>query len=292
MTLLTLTPDNQEVIMLDGEDPEVFWQDVTPEIAAEYLQENEANRNLRARVVNAYSRDMKHGKWLPTGETIKLSRTGELLDGQHRLTAIIDSETPQRLLVVKGLHESARAVIDTGATRTAGDALRMAGMGGVSPHAVASAARLMVLWKTDRFKYMNAGMRHEDRATHQEILELVASEPDILDAVQDADRDYTRTGIPLGPGAMTRMVLYQIDAKDAALFFDALSGYSTDGSDDPRAVLLYTIRQMRALGQMRRPGEAVGLVFTTWNAWRDKQKIRSLTTRDSKGRALPIPQPL
>lgn len=292
MTLLTLTPDNKEVIMLEDTDPETTWETVTPEMAEAYLNDNAANRSLRARVVNAYSRDMAHGKWLPTGETVKFTRGGELLDGQHRLSAIVDSGIPQRLLIVKGLHESARAVIDTGSPRSAGDALRMAGLGGSNHLATASAARLLVLWRTGRFKTMGGGLRHEDRATHQEILQCVIDEPDIVDAVEDAYRDHARTGIPVGPGAMARVVLYEIDAKDAEIFFSSLAGYSTDGTDDPRAVLLYTIRQMRALGQFRRPGEAIGLTFTAWNAWRDNQKIKSLTTKDNKGKALPIPQPI
>lgn len=268
------------------------WELIDPDLARTYLDENDANRPLRARVVNAYARDMGHGTWHVTGEAIKFSTTGELLDGQHRLTAIIESGTAQWMLVVRGLHPDTKAVIDTGAPRTAGDALKLVGLGGSSPFAVASAARLMVLWKTDRLRYMNAGMRHEDRATHGEIIQAVHDYPDLLDAVLDADRDYARTGIPTGPGAMARLVLYDLDAKDAEEFFEALSGYKTDGSNDPRAVLLYTIRQMRALGQMRKPGEAVGLIFTAWNAWRDGQKLSTLNTRDKKGKALPIPVPM
>ena len=46
------------------------------------------------------------------------------------------------------------------------------------------------------------------------------------------------------------------------LFWDSLAGYATEGTNDPRAVLLFTIRQMREAGQLRRPGESIGLVFT------------------------------
>ena len=183
-------------------------------------------------------------------------------------------------------------MIDTGAVRTGGDALRIAGIGGGNPYALASAARMLVLWESGRLPTMSSGTRGEDRATHSEIVETVQRRPDLLDAVHDATRDYQRIGIPPGPQAMCRTVLADIDAGDAMLFWDSLAGYSTEGSDDPRAVLLFTIRQMREAGQLRRPGESIGLVFTAWNAWRDKQKIRSLTTRDGKGRPLKIPAPL
>lgn len=271
---------------------QVGWELIDPDLARTYLDENDANRSLRARVINAYARDMGHGSWMITGETIKFSKTGELLDGQHRLYAIVESGTAQWMLVVRGLEPETKGIIDTGAPRSAADALRLVGVGTSNTMALAAAARLLVLWRTDRLRTMSAGLRHEDRATHGEIIEMVRQEPNLIDAVADAYRDYERTGIPTGPGGMARMVLYEIDAKDAEVFFEALSGYKTDGSNDPRAVLLYTIRQMRALGQLRKPGEAIGMIFTAWNAWRDGQKITSLSTRDKKGRALPIPKPL
>lgn len=292
----TATEEKLDGVIVDmtdrGPDPETTWENIDPYTARTYLDENDANRAVRNRVVNAYARDMAAGAWYVTGETIKFAKTGELLDGQHRLHAIIDSGTAQRMLVIRGLDPVTKGIIDTGAPRTAGDALKLVGLGSGNPYAVAAAARLLVLWRTDRLRTMSAGLRHEDRATHNEIIEMVRQEPDVLDAVADAYRDYERTGIPTGPGAMCRVVLFETDAKDAEIFFDSLAGYKTDGSNDPRAVLLYTIRQMRALGQMRKPGEAIGLIFSAWNAWRDGQKITSLTTRDKKGRALPIPKPV
>lgn len=273
-------------------DPEVVWMTVSPGDAEQMLEANEANRNMRARVVNAYARDMLSDRWLTTGETIKIGKSGELLDGQHRLSAIIQSGKTQRMLIVRGLDPDTRAVIDTGAVRNGGDALRMAGMGGNNPYALAAAARLLVLWESERLTHMTSGTRADDRATHQEILEAVTNRPDLIDAVHDATRDYQRIGIPPGPQAMARTVLFDLDAKDAEIFFESLAGYATEGGNDPRATLLVTIRQMRELGQLRRPGESVGLIFTAWNAWRDKQKLSKMTTRDHKGRPLRIPLPV
>lgn len=273
-------------------DPYIEWVTVEPIDAERWLDQNEANRNVRQRVVNGYSRDMEAGQWLTTGETIKFDKAGNLLDGQHRLTSIVQTGIAQRLLLVHGLDPAVRTVIDTGAVRTGGDALRMAGIGGSNPYALAAAARLTTLWDSGRLTHMTSGLRGADRATHQEIVATVQGNPDLIDAVHDATRDYERIGIPPGPQAMCRMVLANVDAADNDVFWESLAGYATEGAGDPRATLLFTIRQMRELGQLRRPGESVGLVFTAWNAWRDKQKIQTLTTRDSKGRPLRIPMPV
>jgi len=106
-----------------------------------------------------------------------------------------------------------------------------------------------------------------------------------------AGRPLAIRGTLVGQGAR-RFLAANVDAADNDVFWESLAGYATEGSDDPRAVLLFTIRQMRELGQLRRPGESIGLVFSAWNAWRDKQKVRTLTTRDHKGRPLRIPQPV
>lgn len=273
-------------------DPVSYWYTITPDDARTMLDANDNNRGLRSRLVTSYARDMEAGNWMVTGETIKFDRAGALMDGQHRLESIVASGKPQRMLIVEGLEPAARGVIDTGAIRTGGDALRLAGVDSSNPEALAAAARLLVLWQSGRLRVMGSGMRKDDRATHQEIIDMVTREPDLLDAVKDATRDYPRIGIPVGPQAMCRVVLHRIAAEDAGVFWDALSGYATDGANDPRAVLLYTVQQMRALGQLRKPGESVGLVFSAWNAWRDGQKIRHLNTRDTKDRPLPIPEPL
>jgi hypothetical protein len=275
-----------------GTDPAVEWVTVEPHDAERWLERNDANRGLRARAVNAYARDMEHGKWMLTGESIKFDRAGNLLDGQHRLSAIVQSGTPQRLLIVSGIDPTVRTVIDTGAVRTSGDALRIAGIGGGNPYALAAAARLLVLWESGRLPTMSSGMRGEDRATHSEVVETVTQRPDLLDAVHEATRDYQRIGIPPGPQAMCRTVLADVDAADSIVFWESLAGYSTEGQNDPRSTLLVTIRQMRELGQLRRPGESIGLVFSAWNAWRDKQNLRHLATRDSKGKPLRIPMPV
>jgi hypothetical protein len=292
---MTMTPFevfDRQTRTAQSDDPTVEWVDVTPADAERWLERNDSNRGLRARAVSAYARDMEHGKWMLTGESVKFDRAGNLLDGQHRLSAIVQSGTTQRLLVISGIDPSVRGVIDTGAIRTGGDALRMAGIGGGNPYALASAARMLVLWEGGRLTHMTSGNRGEDRATHSEIVEEVTRRPDLLDAVHDATRDYQRIGIPPGPQAMARIVLADVDAADSMLFFDSLAGYATEGSNDPRAVLLFTIRQMRELGQLRRPGESIGLIFTTWNAWRDKQTIKNLPVRDHKGKPLRIPQPV
>lgn len=95
---------------------------VTPEAAQAYLLKNSLNRPLSDKLVERYARDMREGKWKgSTSETIKFSKFGELLDGQHRLMAIIRSGLSFSFLMARDLDKDIFDVIDTGRIRTTRD---------------------------------------------------------------------------------------------------------------------------------------------------------------------------
>lgn len=62
---------------------------ITPELAADLLSRNMKNRPVSQQRVRKYMAAMVAGKWLLNGEAIKISIDGRLIDGQHRLKAII-----------------------------------------------------------------------------------------------------------------------------------------------------------------------------------------------------------
>lgn len=100
---------------------------VTPELAQSWLDLNASNRNVRKDQVSRYARDMSDGNWVVTGEAIKFGQSGKLIDGQHRLMAIVKSGVTVDLLVIKGLPDDVQGVLDSGRARTAADTLRMGG---------------------------------------------------------------------------------------------------------------------------------------------------------------------
>ena len=100
--------------------------EITPERAKQYLEKNTRNRTLRESKVAAYSRDMKNGDWMFTHQGIAFNCDGTLLDGQHRLAAIVDSGKTQRMLVTTGIQTDSQLVMDGHAKRTPGDAIGLA----------------------------------------------------------------------------------------------------------------------------------------------------------------------
>ncbi len=98
---------------------------ITPEIAAEMLTKNTVNRRLDRGLVLQLAGYMQTGHYYEdTAEPIKFSN-GYLIDGQHRLAAIVKSGIAVKMTVASDLHLDAIAYLDQGKKRTAGDILKI-----------------------------------------------------------------------------------------------------------------------------------------------------------------------
>jgi len=101
---------------------------ITPEIAEIYLSKNTNNRNLKAKIVEYYADQMRRGQWLLTGQGITFDKDGNLIDGQHRLAAIIKAKTPIEFLIITDVESSTFSVYDTGKLRSASDIFKISGV--------------------------------------------------------------------------------------------------------------------------------------------------------------------
>jgi hypothetical protein len=75
-------------------------------------------RKINFSTVKIYAKDMKDGNWKENGETIKFDFNGNLIDGQHRLQAIVESGITIELIIVEGLDPNVADTIDIGRKRT------------------------------------------------------------------------------------------------------------------------------------------------------------------------------
>lgn len=116
---------------------------VTPEYAQELLKRNTSNRPLSAYTVEQYAAAMERGEWKFNGDTIRISESNVMLDGQHRCHAIVKSGIPQRYIIVRGLPDEVFQTIDQGKKRTVGNMLAIAGE--INHSTLASALRWILI---------------------------------------------------------------------------------------------------------------------------------------------------
>jgi hypothetical protein len=105
---------------------EAYLLDVNAEVAAELLKHNtKGQRTISRDAVERYATDMATLDWVFNGAPILISKDNELLDGQHRLSAIVESGESQILLIVRGVDPEAMATIDAGRRRSYADSLKI-----------------------------------------------------------------------------------------------------------------------------------------------------------------------
>lgn len=151
---------------------------VTPSIAKNWLRRNFNNRSVSERIVRDYNTDMIQGRWKCNGEAIKFDVNGQLIDGQHRLNAIVMSNTSHDMLVVRGLDPQVFDSIDIGRMRSTADVMEVKQV----PHFHRVASALAVVLMYDK----GIGSRVRDRIKPNQSLALLEDNyPDLPKAIDE-----------------------------------------------------------------------------------------------------------
>ena len=118
---------------------------ITPDRAQDWLENNsKTNRNIKSKTVKRYAEEMRQGNWIETTDTIKFDTRGCLIDGQHRLMAIVDSKVTIPLYVATNLPEETIQYLDLGKPRSVVDVAKVQGKSYNSTHF--SCARSMLFF--------------------------------------------------------------------------------------------------------------------------------------------------
>lgn len=121
-------------VRVDAEPPAptVTRERVTPAMASEWWERrNERNRTVNETHVRKLAADMAAGAWRLTHEGIAFDPEGGLLDGHHRLKAIMRSGATVEMHIWRNIPRSALMAIDSGRVRSLGAKLTMTGGYGV-----------------------------------------------------------------------------------------------------------------------------------------------------------------
>jgi hypothetical protein len=241
--------------------PTVEIVDVTPSMAEAWLSKNPNNRNLRHPVVNSYARDMLAGNWMLNGETLKFDQSGKLIDGQHRLTAIVVADVTVSMVVMRGVDAGVMDTVDVGAKRTYADALKLQGEENTTT--LAAVVRRAVMWQ--RGARTNTGAV---RPTAREMNAFIGAQPQIRTSAEVAARYSTRTFLPASVIGLCHWLFSPLDPDDADWFLARVADGDGIAADSPIAALRNRIVKLRVGGGRVNETEALALVILAWNAYR------------------------
>ncbi len=252
MTAQNITPLNRE--------PSFAVTTIAPEMAERMLGKNTTNRNIRLSAVRSYARDMAAGNWHLNGETIKFAADGTLLDGQHRLHAVIASGATVQMLVARGVRPEAMRTVDMGLRRRYADHLKINGFSNAPT--LASLVRRAVMWEEG--KYLNTGTVQPTAAEMDAFLEAC---PEIAYSAEIASKLSSRNLLPASVIGLAHWLFSDIDPDQATWFIGRVVDEDVE-VDHPARVLNRRIVSMRIAGGRVNESEALALTIRAWNAYR------------------------
>lgn len=253
-------------------EPSASIRKVTPEMAATWLAANTHNRKLRDTLVDRYAREMAAGRWMVNGEAIQISRSGVLINGQHRLAAIVESGTTQQMLVVTNIEGEAQATVDTGAKRSVGDVLNLAGY--AEPKNLASIVK---------FGLEVANYPKLARPTPGEIQAAVEDDKVAQWVAASVLPTLPKLAAPT-PLGYVYLRLHHVDPDACATFFSKLATLDKLPENSPILVLHKKFAYgAKPGGSFKARVYTVTCFFLAWNAWRKgegRSQIKPYPTAD------------
>lgn len=221
---------------------------VTPQIAAKWLSGHENYRNLRPKYAKRLAADMLAGNFHEVGDPIRFDSSGALIDGQHRLSAIVESGVSMPMWICKGVDNI--EVVDCGTPRRAADSVRFAT--GIPHHknAVAALRRLHSNGLTD---ISGCDQPTNLALTNPQIVNYVSEHPEFERAVNDGQAA-SHKKILMGSEAIAALHLAQVKSLD---YDDVLGFLNTvrDGDGLRKGNPAHTLRE-RLIGAPAHGGSA------------------------------------
>jgi hypothetical protein len=227
-------------------------------------------RSIRRPTVETYAKDMLAGNWQVTGETIAIDQDGNLLDGFHRLNAVVKAgQTNPNIKVllafVEGVHTSSVLVMDSGRKRSIAQTLAK---GGNVENAGAVVAGIKA-WS----KWFGTEAGRE--LTNTEIRAILDADRDTWDAAADAAVEVYKEGVrAIGKGMLVAFAFQALkvqtrkaDEKEILeMLRDVALGEDLD-KQDPAFILRNWLIKRHAAGRKLSTGEQAYALTHYFNTW-------------------------
>lgn len=258
---------------------------ITPAVATKLIQSNTHNRKISQPVLLRYVADMLNGRWKQdTGETIKISKKGRILDGQHRLHAVVKSGVSNYFYITTGLDEDVFDVIDTGKSRNAADAFTIADI--KNSYQLSAILVYFNLLKENKRKGRQVNLRQ----TNSELLEQYYEEPLFWQNITNKTAVLYTAFAKILPGSVIGgflAYLYKLNPEKAEDFMEQLcTGLNV--TNQSIALLRNKLMQDRMSPRKMPPSLKMALIIKTWNYYTKGIEVKILKY-DTVNEEFPIP---
>jgi hypothetical protein len=266
-------------VAVDPRDLEVGIETITPANAEQFLATNDNNRKIIPRTAEKYARDMQAGSWALNGQTLKVSTTGRLLDGQHRCYAAMKAGKSFQAIVVRGLPDAIFETLDSGPVRSLGEVLGTRGERNVN--SLAAALQKFWLYEQDMPTYNTL------RGSHAELLRVLEENPEIRESVHFT-LTHLREIVPGGIAGTTHCLAARTHREQADHFMARVGDGVELRLNDP--IRRFRELMLRDRANKRNPYREVekwALMIKAVNAFFQGAQVKQLVWRSGAGEGFP-----
>ena len=251
------------------------------DLAKVLLLVNDENRKIAIRNYNNLVSDIKGGRFVLNGQTIIVSDTGQLNDGQHRCRAVIDTGIPIPSFMVFGVERASRTTVDLNSVRKSHSFIQMEG--GSNTFQAAAVSASLLIYK--RGIMSNHGNGVNLPTTSEVVNNYWRNRSEIDEAIRIVKLKESRELSSINPLAACYIILKRHNPGKVDEFFDML----VYGAGYERTSPVYvTRRRLIDVTSLRLPvGQKMSIIFSGWNAWRLGQTPRTIQVRDTYPRLVP-----
>lgn len=269
---------------LDGVTTEVV--EMTPATAHHLLAGNTHNRKLNPTKVKMYTEAIQRGEWVFNGDAIRVDRHGVLLDGQHRLEAVIKAEKSIMVVLVTGLDPEAQETVDIGRKRTTSDMLRLRGE--LNSATLAGSLNLLFSYKTHGILYSGASSL---TATPQQLMKFLDQYPEVRNYLYTPHSSTIKKLLTPSIAAALYYLFATVDEDDAFKFFELLATGNGLALGNP----IYALRERLMREERKAQGRIsatvrAALTVKAFNFWREGRQVQTLKWTGGGGRGEAFPR--
>lgn len=268
---------------------------IGPERAEQILETNTKNRKLSSSRVTHFANQMKDGAWNFDGTPVRIDDKGDLVDGQHRLWAIVESGTTQDFLVVRGVDEASMATMDTGKSRSFADILSLHDRNATQIVALSAAIAILYRWEQGkRGSALAPASNPSSQVPYPKLIAFYDANREKIQRVTNQGRRISsKKGLGGPTGALAVWVLSEINLEDALYFFDRIRDGIGLGPNHPILTLRNWLSKQKSTPGPSAPVEVqVAYLFKAWNAFRRGDEMKNLSWRRGghSPEAFPVPE--
>lgn len=271
---------------------------VDAEDAAAFLKNNDGNREMSRTTILQYAKDMIAGRWSLTAEAIQVMSSMRLLNGQHRMAAVIEADKTKPgikipFLIAFDVPEDSFTKIDQGRKRTGGAMLALQGFKNASN--VSSAVRLFLLYS----RYNNEHhWNNHNIPTQSEVMEYIDSNIDLVrESNFEGYSKFLPARLPIRASNMMALkMIVDLHSAHADKFEEFTTGVALGANltpGDPRLVLRERSADRIKLTQWGYNGNQseLGVLLKAWNAFVEGRSVTSRYLSFTRNE-LPLPKPI